>query len=125
MLSAKLARDGPQLQRLSYFDPVACTIVKPMHNLFAGTAKRMADLWLRFPELPGSKKTLLTEKGLQEMEADHTQGTTKHLQAYGFESTPGLWPECTSSYDPTMPFRALCGKIDHKFPLGSNMLNNH
>lgn len=78
----------------------------------------MADLWLRFPELPGSKKTLLTEKGLQEMEADHTQETTKHLQAYGFESTPGLWRECISFYDPTMPFRALCGKIDHKISIG-------
>ena len=35
-----------ELHRLEYFDPVRCTIVDPMHNLFLGTAKRMTKIWL-------------------------------------------------------------------------------
>ncbi|KAL1935795.1 hypothetical protein VTP01DRAFT_4935 [Rhizomucor pusillus] len=58
-----------EFHRLPYFDPVACTIVDPMHHLFAGTAKRMADLWLRFPDTIDSNKPLLTDKDLQDMEA--------------------------------------------------------
>ncbi|KAG2191165.1 hypothetical protein INT47_006510 [Mucor saturninus] len=34
-----------ELHRLHYFDPVRCTIVDPMHNLFLGTAKRMISIW--------------------------------------------------------------------------------
>ncbi|OAD69156.1 hypothetical protein PHYBLDRAFT_149559 [Phycomyces blakesleeanus NRRL 1555(-)] len=34
-----------QLHLLTYFDPVWCTIIDPMHNLFLGTAKRMVQIW--------------------------------------------------------------------------------
>ena len=40
-----------ELHRLRYFNPVACTIVDPMHNLFLGTAKRMAKLWIHIGDL--------------------------------------------------------------------------
>ncbi|OAD68821.1 hypothetical protein PHYBLDRAFT_159954, partial [Phycomyces blakesleeanus NRRL 1555(-)] len=34
-----------QLHLLTYFDPVWCTIIDPMHNLFLGTAKCMVQIW--------------------------------------------------------------------------------
>ncbi|OAD78516.1 hypothetical protein PHYBLDRAFT_163625 [Phycomyces blakesleeanus NRRL 1555(-)] len=34
-----------QLHLLTYFDPVRCTIIDPMHNLFLGTAKCMVQIW--------------------------------------------------------------------------------
>ena len=37
--------------RLNYFNPIACTIIDPMHNLFLGTAKRMAKMWIRLNDL--------------------------------------------------------------------------
>lgn len=33
------------LLELDYFDPIAMTIIDPMHNLFLGTAKRMLTVW--------------------------------------------------------------------------------
>ncbi|OAD65129.1 hypothetical protein PHYBLDRAFT_176406 [Phycomyces blakesleeanus NRRL 1555(-)] len=41
-----------ELHRLHYFDPVRCTIVDPMHNLFLGTAKRMISVWKDLRYLP-------------------------------------------------------------------------
>lgn len=35
-----------ELHRLKYFNNVRCTVVDPTHNLFLGTAKRMADHWI-------------------------------------------------------------------------------
>ncbi|OAD79069.1 hypothetical protein PHYBLDRAFT_62168 [Phycomyces blakesleeanus NRRL 1555(-)] len=34
-----------ELHCLHYFDPIRCTIVDPMHNLFLGTAKHMISSW--------------------------------------------------------------------------------
>ena len=31
---------------LPYFDPICCTVVDPMHNLFLGTGKHMMEVWL-------------------------------------------------------------------------------
>ena len=36
-----------QLHRLPYFDPIRCTMIDPMHNLFLGTAKRMVKIWIQ------------------------------------------------------------------------------
>ncbi|OAD66773.1 hypothetical protein PHYBLDRAFT_152043 [Phycomyces blakesleeanus NRRL 1555(-)] len=41
-----------ELHCLYYFDPVRCTIVDPMHNLFLGTAKRMISVWKDLRYLP-------------------------------------------------------------------------
>lgn len=35
-----------ELHRLPYLDLVRCTIIDPMHNLFLGTAKRLAEHWV-------------------------------------------------------------------------------
>ncbi|OAD67783.1 hypothetical protein PHYBLDRAFT_174102 [Phycomyces blakesleeanus NRRL 1555(-)] len=41
-----------KLHRLHYFDPIRCTIVDPMHNLFLGTAKHMISVWKDLRYLP-------------------------------------------------------------------------
>ncbi|OAD68308.1 hypothetical protein PHYBLDRAFT_117547 [Phycomyces blakesleeanus NRRL 1555(-)] len=41
-----------ELHCLHYFDPVRCTIVDPMHNVFLGTAKRMISVWKDLRYLP-------------------------------------------------------------------------
>ena len=49
-----------QLHRLNYFDPIRCTIIDPMHNLFLGTAARMVAIW--------KSNNLLTDAVLAEMQ---------------------------------------------------------
>ncbi|KAL1927706.1 hypothetical protein VTP01DRAFT_3527 [Rhizomucor pusillus] len=49
-----------QEHRLEYFDVVRCTVIDPMHNLFFGTAKRMAELWIELE--------ILTPQALAAME---------------------------------------------------------
>ncbi|OAD65487.1 hypothetical protein PHYBLDRAFT_176081 [Phycomyces blakesleeanus NRRL 1555(-)] len=41
-----------ELHCLHYFDPIRCTIVDPMHNLFLGTAKHMISVWKDLRYLP-------------------------------------------------------------------------
>ena len=43
-----------KLLDLPYFDPVAMTIIDPMHNLYLGSARRLVYVWI--------KKGILTEK---------------------------------------------------------------
>lgn len=50
-----------ELHRLAYFDIVRCTVIDPMHNLYAGTAKRMVELWQRKTD-DVTKGFLLTKK---------------------------------------------------------------
>lgn len=49
-----------ELHRLRYFDPIRCTTIDPMHNLFSGTASRMTHQWI--------KMELLTKRHLATME---------------------------------------------------------
>ena len=49
-----------ELHRLEYFDPVRCTIIDPMHNLFLGTAKRMVTVWLN--------NNFITDNDLKQMQ---------------------------------------------------------
>ncbi|OAD67763.1 hypothetical protein PHYBLDRAFT_151292 [Phycomyces blakesleeanus NRRL 1555(-)] len=43
-----------ELHHLHYFDPIWCTIVDPMHNLFLGTAKHMISVWKDLGYLPAA-----------------------------------------------------------------------
>lgn len=55
-----------QLHRLSYFDPVRCTIIDPMHSLYSGTAKRALNLWKPLVN-PYTKKPLLAPQDFERM----------------------------------------------------------
>lgn len=35
-----------EVWRLKYFDPIRCSVVDPMHNLYSGTASRMMRHWI-------------------------------------------------------------------------------
>ena len=48
------------LHELKYFDPIRCTIIDPMHNLFSGTASRMMHHWI--------KERFITKQELEKME---------------------------------------------------------
>lgn len=61
-----------QLHRLSYFDPVRCTITDPMHSLYSGTAKRALNLWRPLVD-PYTKKPLLAPQDFERM-AEQMQG---------------------------------------------------
>lgn len=57
-----------ELYELGYSDLVRCTIVDPMHNLFLGMAKRLADYWVDADLLTKSQLTFM---------ADMTRGATR------------------------------------------------
>lgn len=50
------------LHELKYFDPIRCTTIDPMHNLFSGTASRMTHHWI--------KQGLIDKRKLEAMEIE-------------------------------------------------------
>lgn len=58
-----------ELHRLECFDPVRCTVIDPMYNLFSGTAERMVRIWLDTDNIATGEK-LLTRQHLDEMEEE-------------------------------------------------------
>lgn len=69
------------LHRLPYFDPVRFTVVDPMHNLYLGTCKRMANIWRE--KKTSNDEPMLTNRDLREMKADGK----KMLLPLGYDAT--------------------------------------
>lgn len=69
-----------ELHRLPYYDVVRCATVDPMHNLFLGTAKRLAEHWTN-----GNEGPILKPKDLREIQDLADQMILPH----GWDSVSG------------------------------------
>ena len=102
-----------ELHRLQYFDPVRCTIVDPMHNLFLGTAKRMTKVWL--------SRGFLTDTDLQQMQVladgillppDYVSLKRKIVSGQGFSyMTADDWKSWCIVYSPVV----LDGHLERRY----------
>ena len=88
------------LLALPYFDPIQCTAIDSMHNLFLGSAKHVFEVWIENNVLTKTSFSLLEERlKLFSVPADIGRLPSRIFSCYG-SFTASQWKNWVTIYSP-------------------------